>query len=164
MPPNYYDYQNEQLEQRDEAKQSKHQYHQPQLQHHQLDNQKQHNSQGNRQDYENYQHYEKLKSKKLNSPPPTKLRNSNNNQHVNQTHINQHIFIKNKLYNLNEQNSKHFFEKNINSNSNNSNNSSRFEDLYENQFMAFPHKSTSKSSSKNSESTHKRRSAHLFNL
>lgn len=114
-------------------------------------------------EYENYQQYEKMKSKKLNSPPPTKLRSQP------QQHINQHIFIKNKLYNLNEQNSKHFFEKSLmNSKDNNSNqnkgSTNRFEDLYDNQFMAFPNKTAGKSFSKNGESTHKRRSAHLFNL
>lgn len=89
-----------------------------------------------------------------------KIRNSNPIN--NQVHINQHFYVKNKLYNLNEQNSKHFFEK-AHAQTN------RFEDLYDNPYVTFNGNNGTKSknelSHRNSELIeHKRRSAHLFNL
>ena len=86
-----------------------------------------------------------------------KMRNNSNNQ----THINQHFYLKNKLHNLNEQNSKAFFEKTGSSAAQ----TNRFEDLYDN--FAFPtsNKNHRANFTKNSElMENKRRSAHLFNL
>lgn len=85
-----------------------------------------------------------------------KLRNNN----VNQTHINQHFYLKNKLYNLNEHNSKAFFEK-----SNSTAQTNRFEDLYDNFSFPASNKNHRANFTKNSELIeNKRRSAHLFNL
>jgi hypothetical protein len=77
--------------------------------------------------------------------------NATNNHHH---HINQLFYLKNKLYNLNEQNSKQILA-----------HTNRFEDLYDKNYCTSLNNNINSNRPVNSEpENNKRRSAHLFNL
>ncbi len=105
-------------------------------------------------------------SNNFKAPMTIKLRHNNSSSSTsNRTHINQHFYIKNKLYNLTDQNSKHFFDKAAHAKETN-----RFEDFYDNFFPeAYPPQGNSKKIDfhflKNGDLVEKkRRTSHLFSL
>jgi len=149
QPASYNDYNNESVTYSDEHKRS--------------------NPANNKSSYNRLYHdreHQQSVANNLKSPTTIKLRHANtSSSNSNRAHLNQHFYIKNKLYNLTDQNSKHFFEK-----ASHSKQTNRFEDFYDNFYpVAYPQQGKSKNSEfhflKNSDLIeNKRRSAHLFNL